>query len=65
MTDIQPVVRIALRYLAMLLMTKGYLSDAAGAALLDPAMMTAISGAVIGLGTEIWYWAAKRGNGPT
>ena len=65
MTDFQPIVRIALRYLAMFLMAKGYFSEEAGAALLDPATLTAISGLIVALGTEIWYRAAKKNGGKT
>jgi len=62
MNDIQPIVRILLRYLAMYLMTRGYLSADAGAVLLDPAILTALTGLIIGIGTEAWYrWAKVRG----
>jgi len=65
MTDFQPIVRIVLRYLAMYLMTSGYFSTDAGAALMDPATLTALAGVIVALGTEAWYRLAKKRGGAT
>ena len=65
MTEFQPIVRIVLRYLAMYLMTSGYLSADTGAAILDPATLTAITGVIVAIGTEVWYRLAKQKGGAT
>lgn len=55
-----PLIRILLRYAAMALVTRGLISDEAGATLAtDPDVQLAV-GALIGFATEGWYWLAKR-----
>lgn len=63
--DLQPIIRILLRYGAMWAMTAGYMSAEAGSAFTDPAMLTAVAGLVVALGTEAWYRLAKKEGKPT
>lgn len=58
--DIQPLVRNLLRYLAGVLVASGWLSEEAYTGLTDPAVMTQIAGAIIGIGSEVWYRYAKK-----
>jgi hypothetical protein len=60
MTEYAPIIRIILRYLAMFLMTKGIMSEQAGELFLEPATLTALTGLIIGVGTEVWYKVSKK-----
>lgn len=54
------IARIVLRYGAAALMTYGYVKTDFGS---DPDALLVgeiVLGGLIGAGTEVWYWAAKR-----
>lgn len=59
----EQIIRIALRYLAMLLVAKGYFSSEDGSSFAsDPDVAMAIDmavGAAIAAGTELWFWWTK------
>lgn len=59
-----PFIRIALRYLAAFLVTKGILAPEIGDPLgADPDIVAVVEiaiGALIAFGTEFYYWAARR-----
>ncbi len=63
--DIQPLVRNILRYLAGILVASGWLSEDAYTGLTDPAVLTQIAGAMIGIVSEAWYRYAKKNGKPT
>lgn len=63
--DVQPLVRNLLRYLAGMLVASGWLSEDAYTGLTDPAVLTQIAGALIGIGSELWYRYAKNTGGST
>lgn len=58
------IVRIALRYLAMFLAARGFFSAEDGNMLADDPDLAALIemaiGAAIGIGTEVWWWAAEK-----
>ena len=59
-----PLVRIALRYIAAVLIARGFLNEGDGNMLAnDPelaAMIEVAVGAAIGAVTELWYTIARR-----
>lgn len=63
--DLQPLVRNLLRYLAGILVASGWLSGDAYTGLTDPAVLTQIAGALIGIVSEVWYRYAKKNGKPT
>lgn len=60
MTDIQPLIRIAIRYIVGALVARGVLSVDAGDLFLSPEVLTAVVGVLAGLLTEGWYRVAKK-----
>ena len=63
-----PIIRILLRYLAGVLMAKGFLQQDDLSLFDDPQLAAAIemaAGAIIGVLTEYWYAIAKRIGGKT
>ncbi|MCB1484851.1 MAG: hypothetical protein KDJ17_08155 [Hyphomicrobiaceae bacterium] len=55
-----PLIRILLRYAAMALVTRGLISDDAGAILATDPDVQLVVGALIGFATEAWYVLARR-----
>ena len=55
-----PLIRILLRYVAMALVTRGLISDEAGATLATDPDVQLVVGALIGFATEAWYVLARR-----
>lgn len=58
------IIRIGLRYLAMLLISKGIFSPELGNTIVaDPDVLAAVQvgvGTAIAAATEAWYWAARK-----
>jgi len=63
MTELQPIIRIVLRYAIGALIVNGSIGTEGGAVLLDPVNLEVIAGVVMMLATEGWYWFAKRRGG--
>lgn len=60
MTDIQPLIRIVIRYIVGALVARGALSVHAGDLFLSPEVLTAVVGVLAALLTEGWYRLAKK-----
>jgi len=65
MTQWQPFIRIMIRYIVGALVSNGAIGAATGAMLTEPEVLTAAAALIVGLGTELWYRAAKKGGKPT
>lgn len=59
--DWTPIIRVLLRYGAGALVSKGALDfDTANMLMSDPALISLITGLVVGGVSEIWYYTAKK-----
>tara|TARA_R110000823_G_scaffold5692_4_gene22442 strand:- start:48 stop:251 length:204 start_codon:yes stop_codon:yes gene_type:complete len=64
-SELAPIARIGMRWAASSLVTAGFLSESMAVALMEHDVIIAVSGLVLGVGTEVWYAIAKRRGGAT
>jgi len=55
-----PIIRIALRYGAGIMVAKGYLTPEDATFLSTDPDMILIAGVLVGAATEVWYYLANR-----